>query len=298
MLPILDPRWGLFAKVAELGSLTQAANTLNSPQSAISRQIAQLETQCGGKLFRRTGRGVVLTEFGEVIYARIRPLLAEAGRLSDEILSSNNIPIGEVHVGLLPTCVPMFAGKLFRAVQEQFPRVRLHLVEGASAQLEEWLSTGRLDLALLLREGPVSDVSEPCLRSVCLDLIGLPDDPVIASGQIAFAALDGLPLVLPAEPHVLRKRLDLLAREHGIHLDVVIEADTIQLQREIAAAGAGYAIVASTLGLGVDHTRVGAARIVQPELVRHIVLGTTQHRPHTLATRSLTRLIIALFDQR
>jgi len=298
MLPILDLRWGLFAKVAELGSLTQVANTLNSPQSAISRQIAQLETQCGGKLFRRTGRGVVLTEFGEIIYSRIRPLIAEADRLADDILTTSSIPIGEVHVGLLPSTVPMFASKLFRSAQEQFPRIRLHLVEGSSAQLEEWLSTGRLDLALLLREGPVTDPGEPCLRTIALDLIGLPDDPVIAQGRIAFAALEGLPLILPAEPHVLRRRLDLLAQEHGIHLRVAIEADTIQLQREIAATGSGYAIVASILELGAGHARLGAARIIEPELIRNIVLGTTQHRPHTLATRSMTRLIISVFSDR
>lgn len=298
MLPILDPRWGLFAKVAELGSLTRVANALNSPQSAISRQIAQLETQCSGKLFRRTGRGVVLTEFGEVIHARILPLIAEADRLADDILTTNSIPMGEVRVGLLPSSVSMFAGTLYRRAREQFPRVHLHLAEGSSAQMEEWLGTGRLDLALLLREGPVADPGEPCLRTVALDLIGLADDPVIASGPIAFAALEGLPLILPAEPHVLRRRLDVLAREHGIQLAVAIEADTIQLQRELAAAGAGYAIVASVMEQGGGQAGIGAARIVQPELVRNIVLGTTQHRPHTLATRAITRLIISLFAER
>jgi DNA-binding transcriptional LysR family regulator len=97
---------------------------------------------------------------------------------------------------------------------------------------------------------------------------------------------------------VLRRRLDVLAREHGIQLAVAIEADTIQLQRELAAAGAGYAIVASVMERSGGQAGIGAARIVQPELVRNIVLGTTQHRPHTLATRAITRLIIALFAER
>ncbi|MGK5078759.1 LysR family transcriptional regulator [Janthinobacterium sp. HLX7-2] len=295
MLPILDSRWSLFAKVAELGSLTQAANALNSPSSVISRQIAQLETQCGGKLFRRTGRGVVLTEFGEVIYLRIRPLITETDQLADDILATSSVPIGEVHVGLLPSAVPIMAGKLFRATMAKFPRIRLHLVEGSSAQLEEWLSTGRLDIALLLRERPVEDLDEPILRSITLDLIGPVDDPLIASGQIAFAALEGLPLILPAEPHVLRRRLDLLARERGIRLTVALEADTIQLQRELSATGIGYAIVASLPEPAGCSSGLAAARIVQPELIRHIVLGTTQHRPHTLATRSIDGLIKSLF---
>jgi len=294
MLPILDSRWSLFAKVAELGSLTQAANALNSPSSVISRQISQLEMQCGGKLFRRTGRGVVLTEFGEVIYLRICPLIAETDQLADDILATSSVPIGEVHIGLLPSAIPMMAATLFQTAMAQFPRVRLHLAEGSSAQLEEWLSTGRLDMALLLRERPLEDIDEPLLRSINLDLIGPVDDPLIQAGEVAFAALDGLPLILPAEPHVLRRRLDGLARERGISLNVVLEADTIQLQRELSVTGIGYAIVAS-MAAGSTGSKLGAARIVQPEMVRHIVLGTTQHRPHTLATRSIRDLVKSLF---
>ncbi|BEV15716.1 LysR family transcriptional regulator [Herbaspirillum sp. DW155] len=293
---ILDARWALFARVAELGSLTQAANALNGPQSVISRQIGQLERQCGAKLFRRTGRGVVLTEFGEIVYRRIRALMLEADRLADDILTTSNIPIGEVHVGLLPSTVPTFAGRLFQAVQAQFPRVRLHLVEGSGAQLEEWLAGGRLDMALLLREGVVDDRDEPCLLTTTLDLIGPRDAPVLASGRIAFDALQSLPLILPAEPHVLRRRLDVLARERGVRLSVSVEADTIALQREIAAAGIGYAIVAAVSGTGVQDGRLGKARIVEPELMRSIVLGTTRHRPSTLATRSLHQLIRTLFS--
>ncbi|ALU91539.1 LysR family transcription regulator [Herbaspirillum rubrisubalbicans M1] len=294
---ILDARWLLFAKVAELGSLTQAANAVNGPQSVISRQIGQLEKQCGAKLFRRTGRGVVLTEFGEIVYSRIRPLMEVADRLADDILTSNNIPIGEVHVGLLPTTVPMFAGRLFKAVQEQFPRVRLHLVEGSSAQLEEWLDCGRLDMALLLREGMVDSKDEPCLLTTALDLIGWRDAPLLTSGRICFDSLQDVSLILPAEPHVLRRRLDILARERGVRLNVSVEADTIQLQREIAAAGIGYAIVAAVSGADDQDDRLGKARIVEPELMRSIVLGTTRHRPYTLATRSLHQLIRALFSR-
>lgn len=294
---ILDARWALFAKVAELGSLTQVANSVNAPQSVISRQVGQLEKQCGAKLFRRTGRGVVLTEFGELVYQRIRPLMLEADRLADDILATNNIPIGEVHVGLLPSTVPSFAGRLFKTVQEQFPRVRLHLVEGSSAQLEEWLDSGRLDMALLLREGMIDSRDEPCLFTTALDLIGARDAPLLASGRIAFDSLQNVPLILPAEPHVLRRRLDILARERGVRLQVSVEADTIQLQREIAAAGIGYAIVAAVAGADEQDVRLGKARIVEPELVRSIVLGTTRHRPYTLATRSLHQLIRDLLSQ-
>lgn len=296
-LSILDQRWVLFVKVAELGSLTQAAHALNILPSAISRQIAQLEDYCGGRLFRRTGRGVVLNEFGLIIYQRMRPLITQVDQLVDDIVAANSVAVGEVHVGLLPSTVPMFASKLSLIAQRQFPCVRLHLVEGAGVQLDEWLGAGRLDLALLLRDPPLKDPQEPCLLSLPLSLIGLADDPVIRLGQIAFTELEGLPLILPPHRDALRRRLDFLATERGMQLTVALEADTIQLQRATSATGMGYAIVAAMDLSACGLPQLGAARIVHPELTRHIVLGTTQNRAHTVATRSIAGAIRTLFAQ-
>jgi len=296
-LSILDQRWALFVKVAELGSLTQAAHALNVLPSAISRQIGQLEDYCGGRLFRRTGRGVVLSEFGAIVYQRMLPLITQVDQLADDIIAANSVAVGEVHVGLLPSTVPMFASRLSLIARRQFPRVRLHLVEGASAQLDEWLDAGRLDLALLLRERPLTDVQEPCLLSLPLNLIGPADDPIIGPGRISFTELEGLPLILPAHPHVLRRRLDSLASERSMQLTVALEADTIQLQRATSATGLGYAIVAAMDLRACGLPRLGAARIVQPELTRHIVLGTTRHRAQTVATRCIAGAIRTLFAQ-
>src|SRR5207253_8933108 len=60
-LTIIDPRWTLFVRVVAAGSLSKAAVLLDMPQSMVSRNIALLESQCGERLFHRTGRGVVLT---------------------------------------------------------------------------------------------------------------------------------------------------------------------------------------------------------------------------------------------
>jgi DNA-binding transcriptional LysR family regulator len=89
VLSILDSKWALFVKVTELGSLTHAAAVLDMPQSVISRQIGVLERECGSRLFRRTGRGVVLTDFGQQIFPRVKALIAQADPLSDDIRTSS-----------------------------------------------------------------------------------------------------------------------------------------------------------------------------------------------------------------
>jgi DNA-binding transcriptional LysR family regulator len=93
----------------------------------------------------------------------------------------------------------------------------------------------------------------------------------------------------------LRARLDRLAAEHGLHLTVVIEADSVQLQSEVAAAGAGFAIASSMAGSA--DPRLASARIVKPELERFVVLAESPRRPHTRATREVHRLLCALGDE-
>ncbi|AHL34587.1 LysR family transcriptional regulator [Pseudomonas brassicacearum] len=291
-MTIVDPRWTLFVRVAAAGSLSKAAVLLDMPQSMVSRNIAQLEAQCGERLFQRTGRGVVLTEFGEQLLPCVSSLLADAEGLADDIRTRRGKPVGEVVVGMLPSAVRRFAGTLFAAVQAQMPGVRLHLIEGASAQLEEQLHDGRLDMALVLRENEASIGEAYLLARLPLHLVGPATDSIFAHRDIALKQLAGLRLVVPGRPHLLRARLDQLAVEQAVELCVAVEADSVQLQYEVVAAGGGYAI-ASVLPGSLDQ-RLMSSRIVDPVLERFVVLAESPRRPVTRASREVRRLICSL----
>ena len=275
-------------RVAAAGSLSKAATALDMPPSMVSRAITQLEADCGERLFQRTGRGVLLTEFGAQLLQPMVRLAADADALADDIRSARGQPVGEVLLGLLPSAVRRFTGPLCAAVRAQMPGVRLHLVEGASAQLEEQLREGRLDLAVVLREDAAAIGDHRLIARVALHVLGRADDALLAPAEIALPSLSGLPLVVPARPHALRARLDRLAAERGLQLQVVIEADSLQLQVEVVASGGGYAIAAAA---GPQDPRLASARIVDPELERYVVLAESPRRPHTRATRAVQRLI-------
>lgn len=74
-----------FLHVAELGNLSRASERLHLSQPALSRQIKQLEQSLGVELFERTGRGVRLTDAGELLERRARPLLADLEVLAAEV---------------------------------------------------------------------------------------------------------------------------------------------------------------------------------------------------------------------
>jgi len=293
MKPIIDAGWHHFVKVAELGSVSRAAVASDVPQSVVSRHIAQLESDAGSRLFRRTGRGVVLTDLGQQLYPRIKRLIAESESFADEVRASRGVPVGDVRLGLLPSTVPSLAGPLYQHVLKRFPKVRLHLTEGSSSQLQEMLDEGRLDLSLLLRDGGESSVDEPVLMEGALCLVLASSDPLAGRQEIRFEEVAKLPLVLPGEPHPLRERLSSLARKLGLSLQIAAEANSIRLQHEIAASGAGYAITSLSIAPH-DRQRLVALKIVEPVLARAVVLAVASHRPHTLATREIQGLVLSM----
>ncbi|MFX8137427.1 LysR family transcriptional regulator, partial [Acinetobacter baumannii] len=87
----------------ELGSLSKVALAHGTTQPHISRQIAELEQAAGGRLFQRTGRGVVLTELGQRIAPKVRAWLAGTEQLANDIQSSAGKPIGTVRLGIIPS---------------------------------------------------------------------------------------------------------------------------------------------------------------------------------------------------
>ena len=134
--------WKLFIDASELGSLSKVAAAYGTTQPHISRQIGELERKCGGRLFQRTGRGVVLTELGQRITPKVRAWLVSTAQLANDIQSTAGKPIGLVRVGILPsTAQPLMSG-LYHQLRQNYPLVQLSVREGQGAQLDIWLESG------------------------------------------------------------------------------------------------------------------------------------------------------------
>jgi len=204
----------LFLAVLELGSLTKAASALDTNTSAISRQIALLEGQCGGSLFHRTGRGMVASELGQRMVPRAKRVLAETESILAEAQAMAGIPSGEIKLGLLPNVATVIARQLFQEVKARFPRVRLVLFEGYTGQLEEWLDQGKIDIAVLFHYGRGIPANQDLLAKVDACLISGPGNRLTRHATVEFEKLDGLPLVLPSSPNALRATLETICRQN------------------------------------------------------------------------------------
>src|SRR5690606_618966 len=207
-----------FVEVARSGSLKAAALKLGVPQPAISRQISRLEAECKGRLFERTGRGMVLTELGSRMLPQIERILSEAAALSESVSATAGMPIGDVRIGMLPSLYRHVGVPLFFAVREKYPEVRLQFFEGSAGQIDHWLSLGDLDLGLPYRYETSTGPEGDAVISADSCLVGPANTRLTAAETVPFKALHGLPLILPSAPCGVRIPLVLLVRQYTFEL--------------------------------------------------------------------------------
>jgi LysR family transcriptional regulator, nitrogen assimilation regulatory protein len=283
----------LFLEVAEIGSLTKVAARRNTAQSHISRQITALEQSCGGILFRRTGRGVVLTEFGHHVATQARIWIKNSEALLADIQHSAKVPMGEVRVGILPSAAHPLMTEVFRRLYAHYPKIRLNVREGQGGELDALLDTGSVDMAILFRYQKTTSPDEVLLSTANTFLVSRPGMALTEAETVDFKQLHAIPLVLPRPPSHWRNLLDETARSKGIHLAAVVEADSLRLQREIILNHPNlYALLGPfSVHDALQAGQLKAAKVVSPELKRYVTLAHSRHGHFTQAGRIVSNLI-------
>jgi LysR family nitrogen assimilation transcriptional regulator len=135
--------------VAELGSFSRAARVLGVAQPALSRQVRLLETDLRETLLLRNGRGVALTDQGKRLFEHGVAILQQVVQAREDVGAGRDEPVGRVVVGLPPTIARQLTLPMIEAFGERLPRAQLAVVEGLSAHIAEWTTTGRVDLGVL-----------------------------------------------------------------------------------------------------------------------------------------------------
>ncbi len=139
-----------FVAIAEEGSFTGAGRRLHRTQSTVSLQLKRLERRVGWRLLHRTqGRVGELTPAGRTLLENGHHLL----RAHDRAIASLNSQqfSGPVHLGLSDETAHQNLSYALARLQAYHPLVELEVTCASSAELEEWVETGRIDLALVNR---------------------------------------------------------------------------------------------------------------------------------------------------
>ena len=281
--------------VADVGSVTRAAEILNIVQPAVSRQLRLLEEDIGTALFERGRHGMALTESGQILVEYARRAMHELDRARAEIQPAPGAVRGIVTVGLLPSTSDLLASALMTAVSASYPGIRLRISTGYAGHLQNWLEAGEVDATLLYDPKPSPMMQVQPLLEERLWIVGLPDAGLHVDRPVALSDFDGKPLILPSAPHGLRSLVENACTLMGIKLSIVAETNSMSVQRSLVLGGHGFTILPSISV--VDDVACGllsAAPLTGPELQRKIVLALPNTRRITAAVRCV---VTALEDE-
>ncbi len=278
-----------FIYVANLRSFSKAARALNIAQPAVSRHVQSLEEDLRTLLLFRTARGVVLTEAGATLVAMGETLLGDAERLREAVMRAPEKATGQVIVGLPPSLSPILAAFLVDECRRLAPGVTLHIMEGLSIFLEEWLSLGRIDMAVLTDLGEHPTINRKLLVSEEMMLVGGASTVEALPEPVSVLQLASLQLVIT---HGFRDVIDKLVGQAGLQLTYALELDSIGLIKEMLARGTfatilPYALVHQEAFTGTLNVR----SIRNPKLVRDLVIATNSKRPVTSAMKTVRALV-------
>lgn len=135
--------------VVDYGSYAAAADVLRISQSSLTRRIQRCEAELGLALFVRVGRRMQITDAGRSVLGPARRMLREAGDLRTLVAAQQELTIGTLRIGALPSLIATHVPELVARFHHAHPDVRIE-VTGAvdSAELLEALDLGRIEIGV------------------------------------------------------------------------------------------------------------------------------------------------------
>ena len=268
--------------VAELGSLSKAADRLRIAQPALSRQVRMLEEELGVRLFERHGRGMVISEAGQDVLRHAYRIAAEIQEIRSDVADANVSLKGHVSVGMPPTVSDVLAAPLVSAIQAQHPDATIRIVSAYTSYILEWIHKGEIDVAILFENKNARSLKSEVLLEESLHLIGPAECDLSPDIPVEFSALSQMTLLLPSAGHSLRNLLDEHLRGSGIELNVTVETDSYSTLKNLVRAGNGTSVLPlASIHDELTTGRLKHAPIINPLPKRRLMISVPSDRPAT-----------------
>ena len=242
-----------FLRVSELGSINRAATNLGLSQPALSRHIGLIEHEMGAQLFVRTQSGVHMTDAGTLLAHRVRPLLRQFTVLREQV---GEQAAGQLAIGTPSAWQVLFTGPFIETLANEHPGIRLRVYEGLSNELRDYMAAGQLDIGIV----PFSPMATtgylqtPIVREP-LVLVGRSRDNLSIDRPASLASLQGMNLALPERPNVLRLQIEHAMERQGLKFRLVVEADAVATNLEMARRGVALTVVPASALFGVQRDK-------------------------------------------
>jgi LysR family nitrogen assimilation transcriptional regulator len=205
-----------------------------------------------------------------------------------------------VAIGLPPSLSRVLAVPLTRAFRQQLPQASVSICEGLSVNMQEWLATGRLDIAVLYNAQPSPDIELAPLHEEDLVLVqprpaGLaPHLADEAAAPIRLRDVAEVPLVIPSRPNAIRMLVETELANLGCRPTVALEIDGVAAMLDLVADGAGASLLSRhAVTSSIRPSAYQVRPIIDPPLRTRLSLAVSAQRPATLTQQATLALLRA-----
>lgn len=274
--------------IAEAGSFSAAARNAYIAQPALSRQIGMLEEELEMRLLQRQHDGVVLTDAGRRLYEVARSVVQKIDSVKDELVSTKGDPKGQVSIAVPVAASALLLPQIIMQAREKFPGIDLQVRDGLSSEAGQAIELGKVDFGVVPNAEELEHVrAEPVLIE---ELCWYGRIETATQGDtISFAEAAATPLVMGPRLLHLRRRVEQVAMEQGIALNIRYEQHSAQGISSLVRSGLAATITSWPALEEQFHPQ--ARRIVEPSIRRTVSIAYSVHRPLTFAASCMRDLV-------
>ncbi len=271
---------------------SRAAESMGISQPAMSIQIRKLEEQTSLKLFDRRRNAVIPTQEGLIFLERAQLLLTQARQLQDLVTELNDDFVGELKIGVIPTLAPYLLPLFIKNLNEEFPKLKIHVKEAITEEVIRLIKSGELDGGI---------ISTPIESKISLDTIPLfyegfklfvsTDHALYAKRKINVRDIPVKDLWLLSEGNCFRDQVNNIcevARKEESQNLFFFESNSIEALCRIVEFKGGITFLPelTTLHFGSEHEEM-IKDLLGPKRVREVSLV---YLPNTIRAHKLGQL--------
>ncbi len=234
-----------FLAIAREQSIIRAAESLHLSQPTLSTQIKNMEEELGKQLLIRGSKGsrkVTLTEEGMILRKRAEEILNLVKKTESEIISSDNVVIGDIYIGAGETDSMRLLAKAAGRLKKLYPGIHYHISSGNAVFVMEQLDKGLIDFGIIF--GTPDSGKYDALKLPSKDIWGVlmrRDSPLAQKEAISSEDLFNQPLLI-SQQEADGGRLSQWMKRHLSELDVIMTYNLLFNASLFVEEGLGYAV--------------------------------------------------------
>ena len=234
-----------FLTVAQETSMTRAATRMHLTPSALSMLVRSMEDDLGFRLFDRTTRRLVLTDAGRQLLPTVRQVFDSLEQGIDAVRAAQQVRSSLLVVATSPLLASALVPEVIASFRQQYPQVRVRLVDTPVESLPALVREGGADIAVCTANNDVSDLLATRLYSDPLMLVCPVGHPLAALREVEWQTLRDEPLVLMRPGSGLRSLVDKAFARWPVLNAPAHEVSQVATALGLVAAGEGIAMLPS-----------------------------------------------------